>query len=166
MENELNAISYNDRLRAEELKRLQILDTPQEATFDSIAKLATEIFNVSACLISLVDIDTVFFKSGIGVGEERKHPRSISLCSMAILNSEVTIFQDIQTAPCILASAETAGELGLKFYAAAPLTTLTGLRIGTIGILDKDSRSFTDKDQQLLKSLAKIVMEVMELRIA
>ena len=57
----------NDAERLEVLKRYRISDTPSEDSFDGIAKLATQIFNVPIVLLSLVDADSVFFKANVGM---------------------------------------------------------------------------------------------------
>ena len=68
----INIIPDNDLQRVEVLASYKILYTPSEATFDNIAKLATQIFQVPIALISLVDAERVFFKANVG---DRKSTR-------------------------------------------------------------------------------------------
>ena len=51
----LNIIPENENDRLQALQRYKITDTPSEDSFNGIAKLATQIFNVPIALISLVD---------------------------------------------------------------------------------------------------------------
>lgn len=58
------------------------------------------------------------------------------------------------------------GELGVRFYAAAPITTPDGYRLGTINVIDTEPREVTEQETQTLRDLAAIVMDELELRLA
>lgn len=162
----MNIIPENDQERIAVLRRYKILDTPPERAFDNVAQLAARIFHVPIALISLVDTEKVFFKANIGMETVKSSDRGSSLCSLAILHPEVTIFEDTLKEPCLLANPLVAGDFGLKFYAGAPLITPDGFMIGTFCIKDKKTRSFSKQDEEILKDLAKIVMDEIELRLS
>ncbi len=161
----INIIPENDDARIAVLKRYKILDTPPEHAFDNVAKLATQIFNVPISLVSLVDTEQVFFKANVGMGNARSTSRGLSLCSLAVLKDEVTVFEDAVHEPCLLANPLVSGAFGLKFYAGAPLITHDGFLIGTMCIVDKVARNFSEADRNILAGLAKIVMDEIELRL-
>jgi len=162
----MNIIPENDSQRVEALKRYQILDTPPENSFDNVARLATQIFKVPISLVSLVDAEQVYFKANIGMGRARTTSRGVSLCSLAVMQPEVTVFENAADEPCLLTNPNVAGDFGLKFYAGAPLTTHDGFLIGTLCIIDKTPRTFSDSDKEILQSLAKIIMDEIELRLS
>jgi len=162
----MNIIPDNDEQRIEALRRYQILDTPPEGAFDNVARLATQIFKVPISLISLVDADQVYFKANIGMGQAKVTSRGVSLCSLAVLKQEVTVFENAPEEPCLLTNPNVAGSFGLKFYAGAPLITHDGFRIGTLCVIDKTPRLFTKDDELILEGLAKIVMDEIELRLS
>ena len=162
----IDIIPENELQRLEVLKRYKILDTPPEDAFNNIARLATQIFNVPISLISLVDSEEVFFKANVGMGNTKSTSRGISLCSLALLDPEVTVFENAPKEPCLLTNPLVAGEFGLKFYAGAPLITHDGFLIGTMCIVDKITKEFTLKDREILKGLAAIVMDEIELRLS
>ncbi|WP_082458766.1 ATP-binding protein [Pedobacter sp. Leaf216] len=161
-----NIIPDNDVERVEALKRYKIINTPPEHCFDHIAGLATQIFNVPVSLISLVDAEQVYFKANVGMGKATTSPRGVSICSLAVLDPEVTVFENAPHEPCLLTNPNVAGSFGLKFYAGAPLTTADGFRIGTLCIIDKIPRKFDANSRAILKSMAKIVMDEIELRLS
>jgi two-component system sensor histidine kinase VicK len=161
-----NIIPENDQLRIEALKRYKILDTPPENAFDNVATLATQIFKVPISLISLVDEEQVYFKANIGMGRAKSASRGVSLCSLAVLQTEVTVFENAPEEPCLLTNPNVAGSLGLKFYAGAPLITHDGFLIGTLCIIDQTPRVFSTADREIMQSLAKIVMDEIELRLS
>ena len=54
---------------------------------------------------------------------------------------------------------------GLQFYAAAPLTTKDGYNLETFCIIDKRPRFINSDQQRILKLMAGIVMDQIELRL-
>ena len=58
------------------------------------------------------------------------------------------------------------GELGVRFYAAAPLITHDGQRLGTVNVIDQVPRDFSSGQAAALRDLAGIVMDQMEIRLA
>ncbi|HXB10800.1 MAG TPA: GAF domain-containing protein, partial [Bacteroidia bacterium] len=105
----IDIIPENELQRLEVLKRYKILDTPPEDAFNNIARLATQIFNVPISLISLVDSEEVFFKANVGMGNTKSTSRGISLCSLALLDPEVTVFENAPKEPCLLTNPLVAG---------------------------------------------------------
>jgi len=168
MENTLhiNDIPENEERRLEVLKRYQILQTPPEKSFNNIAKLATQFFDLPIALITFVDTDNVFYKATEGIDGIITTPRNTSICSMSVLSDEVLIFEDItKINPETLTDPLIAAELGFKFYAGAPLVTPDGFRIGTICLLGREARTFSEKETSMLKGMAAIVMDEIELRL-
>lgn len=160
----MNIVPENDAERLEVLHRYRITDTPSEKSFDGIARLATQIFDVPISLLSLVDTDSVFFKASIGMGQAKTANRGKSLCAIAILDKEVTVFEDALKEPCLMANPNVQGNFGLRFYAGAPLITHDGFLIGTLCIIDKKPRTFSASERKILEGLARTAMYQIELR--
>lgn len=160
----INIVPENDDDRLKALKRYRISDTPSEDSFDGIAKLATQIFNVPISLLSLVDAEAVFFKANIGMGRAKEANRGKSLCALAVLDKNVTVFEDALKEPCLMANPNVVGDFGLRFYAGAPLITNDGFLIGTLCIIDQHPRVFTDLERSILEGLASTAMDQIELR--
>src|SRR5215472_14878902 len=83
--------SEQERIR--ELRRYAILDSPAEARFDRITRLAARLFHVPTALISLVDEDRQWFKSRHGT-ELEETARDISFCTHAIRTEDVLVVPD------------------------------------------------------------------------
>ena len=63
-------------------------------------------------------------------------------------------------------AADRAGDFGLRFYAAVPLTTSDGHNLGTLCVIDKEPRPIDTEQIEDLKDLASIVIDQLELRLA
>ena len=156
-------IPANEEERLAKLRSFDILNTYEEnGTFKHIAAIATRMFNVPIALVNLVDSDFVVTKAQAGMDGITKVERGISLCSLSILRSDVTVFENARQEPCLMANPMVIGEFGLQFYAAAPLINKDGFHIGAVCIVDKEPREFPESDQKMLESLAVVVMEEIE----
>jgi GAF domain-containing protein len=152
--------------RMDAVRRYDILDTPPDGSFDRITALACELFDVPIALVTIVDEDRIWFKSRQGLDGVSEIPRSPGLCASAILEDSPYIVEEARRDPRTLANPLVAGEFGLQFYAASPLRTTDGHRLGTLCIIDKEPRVFSPKQGNVLQRLSDIVMDEMELRLS
>jgi GAF domain-containing protein len=151
--------------RIEALRLYGMLDTPPDGTLDAITSLAALLLKAPVALISLVDVDRIWFKSRVGM-EISEIVRRPGLCSSAIEVEGVYVVSDAATDPRVSDNPLAAGEFRFRFYAAAPLRTSGGYQLGTLCVLDRDPREADPEDLALLETLAGLVMEQMELRFA
>lgn len=156
-------VNESERLAA--LYRYEILDTPPDGSFDHLTRLAAYFFNVPIAIISLVDHDRIWFKSHFGV-EVNQVDRAPGLCASAILSDDLYLVDNAPEDPRALTNPLVSGELGLRFYAAAPLHTKDGYNLGTFCVIDKKPRYFTEEQRVALPALAKIVIDELELRLS
>ncbi len=152
----------SERLRA--VRRYDVLDTPPDGAFDRVTKLAARQFRVPISIVSIVDTDRIWFKSHHGVDVE-EIGRDPGLCASAILGDEPWVVENAETDPRTMANPLVAGELGLRFYAGAPLTTHDGFNLGTLCVIDDAPREFSAEDAEMLEELAGVVMDELELRL-
>jgi GAF domain-containing protein len=152
-------IPINEEERLEALESYEILNTLPEGFFNNLAHIIARAFETPIALVSLVDRDQVFFKANVGMPGTTHVDRGISLCSLAILDNDPTIFHDAVKEPCLMSNPLVAGEFGLRFYAGAPIITPDGFNIGTVCVVDKKPRSFSELEQELLVQFAQSAMD-------
>ena len=151
--------------RLASLRSYEILDTPPDGAFDRITALAARHFGVPIALVSMVDEDRIWFKSRYGLDAD-EIPRSPGLCASVIFSDSAYVVKNAIEDPRTLANPLVAGELGLRFYAAAPLITHDGFRLGTINIIDFHPREFDAEGEDTLRQFAGLVMDQIELRLS
>jgi GAF domain-containing protein len=132
--------------------------------FNNIAHIIARTFDAPIALVSLVGEHSVFFKGNAGMEGVESTDRGISLCSLAVLEGTPTIFTDALEEPCLLSNPLVIGDFGLRFYAGAPVTTREGFNIGTVCIVAREPRNFTDNERDLLINFADSVMHDLESR--
>lgn len=152
-----------ERERMDAVRRYDILDTPPDGAFDRIAAVAAAIFGVPIAIVSVVDTDRIWFKAHHGL-DETQIDREPGLCASAITGSEPWVVTDAIADPRTLANPLVAGDLGLRFYAGAPLTTHDGFNLGTLCVIDQEPREVTPQETRLLVELAQVVVDELELR--
>jgi two-component sensor histidine kinase len=155
----------NEAERMAAVRRYDILDSPPDGAFDRITALAARRFGVPIAIVSIVDEDRIWFKShhGLPVQQIDREP---GLCASAILGDTPYLIEDARTDPRSLANPLVAGDFGLRFYAAVPLTTSDGHNLGTLCVIDKEPRPIAQEQIEDLKDLASVVMDQLELGLA
>lgn len=152
-----------ERQRQRALDELHILDTPPEAGFDELTRLASLYFDAPMALVSLIDRDRQWFKSRVGV-DVLQTARDIAFCNAAIGSHEVMVVDDARADARFADSPLVVGEFGIRFYAGAPLISREGHALGTLCVMDHIPRSFNAEQREILASLSRQVIAQMELR--
>ena len=154
----------HETARLERLRGFEILDTPPERTFNSMARLTARMFGVPIAAVSFVDEHRRWHKASCGLRRHKEVFREVSFCSHAILSDEVMVVGDARLDPRFAHFPTVVAEAGVRFYAGAPLKTADGFRLGTLCVMDRQPRAFSKADRKTLADLAAIVVDELTLR--
>lgn len=157
-------IPENEAERLNELKNLQILDSPEEQDYDDVVKLASAICNTPMSLVSLIDSQRQWFKARIGIDDPETN-RDVAFCAHAILNDELMVVPNAIEDERFFDNPYVINNPNVRFYAGMPLVTRSGFKIGTLCVLDSQPRELTDDQKFALKTLGKQVINMLELRL-
>lgn len=146
-------IPDNERQRLIALNSLAILDTPAEAAFDRITRIARKALGVSTVLISLVDANRQWFKSRQGL-DATETSRAISFCGHAILGDGLFEIPDTHADPRFADNPLVTGAAQIRFYAGMPLRSHAGYALGTLCLIDSAPRTLTLEERDQLADLA------------
>lgn len=147
-----DAEKEQERLAA--VARTRLLDTVPEERFDRITREARGHFQVSSATVTLIDDRRQFLKSVIGPVEQNM-PRTRSFCNTAILASGPLIVRDTFDDEHFRWSPLVLGEPFIRFYAGYPLRGPGGWTVGTLCVIDQDTRDFSRSDGRFLRRLAR-----------
>jgi PAS domain S-box-containing protein len=147
------------------LRRYHILDTAPEKNFDHITSLVAKVCDVPTALITLIDEERQWFKSCFGF-DARETDIGVSFCVHAVHQGEMLVVEDATSDPRFKDNPIVTGPPHIRFYAGAPLTTPEGIHIGTLCILDYETRTFDASQREILERLADVVVNQFELRSA
>lgn len=154
-----------EKRRLAALNSYRILDTPREAAFDEIARLAADLCGTPIGVVNLIAHDRQFFKAEVGLGV-RETPLETSFCAHAILEDDFLVVPDAMQDLRFARNPLVTTESGVRFYAGAILKTPEGLPIGTLCVLDTQPHVLTDLQRRALGVLANQVMSQIEMRRA
>jgi PAS domain S-box-containing protein len=155
----------NERERLQALRRHGILDTPPEAAFDRIARLAARLLEVPIALVTFIDERRQWYKARHGA-HWQEVGREVSVCAYTILTDGLTIVPDLSRDCRFADNPHVTGPSHLRFYAGAPLKSSDGFNIGTLCAIDTQSRDFGPEQQETLRDLAELTADELRLRLA
>ena len=148
--------------RVEALESYRVLDTAPHPSFDCVTRAAQTAFDTPIALISLIDETRQWFKSCLGL-PVRETPREISFCTHAIRQDEVFVVEDAAEDERFAQNPLVTGEPRIRFYAGAPIIDEEGFALGTLCVIDREPRSFDERDRRLLAEMSCCAMNAITL---
>ncbi|MBV9468081.1 MAG: GAF domain-containing sensor histidine kinase [Abitibacteriaceae bacterium] len=165
---EESAQGLENAQRLDALYGTNLLDSAPEAAFDRFTQLAHKIIGTPVALISLVDQNRQFFKSYVGLSgpyaDARETPLTHSFCQHVVTSGEPLIIADAREYPLVQNNLAVK-DLGVIAYAGIPLTTSSGLTLGSFCAIDTQPHAWTPYEIDILKDLAALIMTEIELRL-
>jgi hypothetical protein len=147
------------------LRLYQVLSMPGQQLFNDLVGIVAKLFGVPVALVSLVGAEEVVFAGNVGLPGLERVARPDSLCSVAILQDGVTVYENLLVRPCHLTNPGAAA-LNLQFYAGQSLHSADGFPIGTLCVMDHAPRVFSAEESLLLASLGDVATVLLDLRVA
>jgi diguanylate cyclase (GGDEF)-like protein len=149
-----------DDIRLAALERYDILDTPPEPAFDRIANLVRLTLSIETGLVSFIDAHRQWYKAADGVGV-KEVPIGDTLCQHTLATGDPLVFEDVLAHPRFARIGEVNG---VRFYVGIPLVTADRQVLGTLCAIDSQPRRLEPRELDILKHLAAVVMDQLELR--
>ncbi len=159
----MSETSLDEALRLEALEAQKITDTAEDEHFNRIVRLTCATMETPIATISFVDAERQWFKASHGL-DVAETSRDVSFCSHAIETDDVMVVEDATLDPRFADNPFVACDNGIRFYAGAPLRTREGFNLGTLCVIDTIPRRVGRRETMLLKDMAAIVVDEMELR--
>lgn len=149
------------------LQHLDLLDSETEESFNRLTRLASRITNSPVSLVSLIDANRQFFKSQVGLPEPlatlRETPLNSSFCKHVVANNAPLVVEDARNHP-FLKDNLAVRDLNVIGYLGMPLTTTDGVGLGSFCIIDTHPRQWTEREIEIMRDLAHLVMTEIEIR--
>lgn len=155
-----------DRDRLRSLAETGLLDAKGREALDRYARIAARALAAPVSLVSLVDDRRQFFAAAKGLGspwkERRETPLSHSFCQHVVNERSALVVGDAcnDVRVCDNLAVE---ELNVVAYAGVPLCDPRGNVLGSFCVIDDQPRQWTDDELALLRLLADVVADEIEL---
>ncbi len=158
-----------DRLAA--LRASGALDRRAQPLFDAASRRVADIFDVPIAMVSLIDADhqripalfgqapsAVDGEPGVALrAPDLEVQRSLSLCGHVVAQARTMVVPDLAR-DLRFAGNPALMQAGLRFYAGAPLRDQGNHVLGTLCLLDVQPRSLTQREMELLETMAAELM--------
>ena len=155
-------ITRSEALRFETLDRYEILGALPDPAIDDLVELAAKACNATVAGLSFVAADRICIYSRCGF-RDTELPLG-SLPSVPPLRSQsVYEISDASDHPAFSPGGILLAGRTFRFYADAPLTTPSGIRLGSLFVLDVPTRRLTPLQTQTLGVLGRQAMASIEL---
>jgi GAF domain-containing protein len=149
--------------RVAALAEYQIMDTPAEAHFDDLVRLASYICRAPIALMSLLDADRQWFKARVGL-DTTETPIAYSFCSRTVAEKNMLIVTDTHEDARFRANPLVTGAPYIRFYAGAPLINPAGVALGSLCVIDREPHELDAAQREALVALAGQAIAQLELR--
>jgi type IV pilus assembly protein PilB len=149
-------IPQDEAERLIEFRLSAAIDAKPEERWDKITRMAQRVFNVPFAGISFVEGDRQWFKSRQGLAVPDA-PRDLSFCGHAITSEDVFVVEDTVLDPRFAQNPMVLDDPHIRFYAGQPVKGPGGHNVGTLCIMDKVPREFSDEDEETLRDLGEMV---------
>ena len=152
----------NERSRLAELQKYYVLESRPEVAFDDVVALAAQICGTPIALISFFDADRRWVKASVGLAAS-EIPSHMAFCAHTILQREVFEVRDALHDPRVAGNPLVTESPFIRFYAGISLITHAGHALGTLCVIDRVPRELTANQRQMLASLGRQAMSLLEL---
>lgn len=146
------------------LIELDVLDTPPEAEFDGLVKVAASVCDTPISLITMIDHDRQWFKASVGLDALLETPREVAFCAHTIHDDEIFEITDASLDPRFIDNPLVTGHPNIRFYAGFTLRLSNGARVGTLCVIDQQPRQLTPQQREILRHLSTAVVQALESR--
>jgi PAS domain S-box-containing protein len=150
-------LADQEKNRLEALLNYAILDSARQQEFDDLAELACLVCNAPICLITFIDQNRQWVKSGRGT-QLIEMARQTSFCQYTILQASVLEIQDVTLDDRFKENALLAEHPDLRFYAGFPLIDPAGYPLGAICVMGNRVRRLAPAQKRSLQLIGAQVM--------
>src|SRR5437764_9091833 len=147
-------LPLDEASRLDALRDYDVLDTPPEAAFDDLARLASQICSTPVAMVSLVDGDRQWFKAKVGT-DLTETARDVAFCAHAILQPDLFIVPDAKADERFVDNPLVTSAPHVRFYAGAARITPDGHALGTLCAVDKVPHQLSPEQRDALRAVAR-----------
>ncbi len=155
-----------DDIIANVLHRLSLVDSPPEPSFTRFTRLACHVSEGPIALVSFVEerADRQYFKAAAGLPDGvTQTPLDRSFCKIVTRSGEMLAVSDTRTDSRVMDNP-IISEMGLIAYLGAPIFGPSGEALGSLCVLDRVPRDWTENQKRALTDLAACVSDHIALR--
>lgn len=158
--------AVRDPRRLQAVRSSGLLDSPAEARFDRLTRVAAHALNAPVALLTVVADDRQSLKSSVGLPEpwhsKREMPLSHSFCQHGVGCADPLVVADARDHP-LLRDSPAIADLGAIAYLGVPLCTSDSYELGALCVIDHRRRDWSTDEIAVLRDIADTVEHEIQL---
>jgi hypothetical protein len=147
------ALPDDEEQRQRALDDLGVVGSAPDHRLDDLVELARTAFGTECAEINFLDRDRQW-KMAVAGSDRRPNPRAHSFCTHTVEQAEPTVIADSTRDPRVRESPLAQGPNPIRFYAAHPIESPDGYRIGSFCVYDSEPREPEEINLEVLRDLA------------
>ncbi|MFP5307921.1 MAG: sensor domain-containing diguanylate cyclase [Gammaproteobacteria bacterium] len=156
-------IPDNEKLRQTAVDELDLGSLWSEPSFDRIVRLVVNSLQVPIAAFSVISDQRQIFKAAHGL-DSYSTARAVSFCGHTIMSEDVMVVPDATQDDRFHDNPLVTGAPGVRFYIGAPVRSPGGARVGALCAVDREPRSATGAQHDLMRDLARVLESEVLLR--
>lgn len=154
-----------DQKRLEAVRSTGLLDTQPEQAFDDLTRLAATLTGAPYAFATVVDDARSFWKSCFGIPADAPHQNTVeeSFCQYVVRSRRELVIADA-TVDIRTKNNPSVEAMGVRAWAGFPLMSPGGEVLGSFCIVDTVPREWSDRDVEILRTLADAAAREIALR--
>lgn len=152
----------DERLRQRALDCLRLRFDEADDALQREVDAVRQMFRVGTASVNIIDGEWQWAKvRATSATADRVTPRAVSFCTLAIQTDGLTLVSDAQFDARFRSNPLVTTTDGIRFYAAYPLHTWDGYRVGTLCIHDTTPRTVRMRDLEPLRDAAARIEQIL-----
>jgi signal transduction histidine kinase len=173
-QNNENSLTLNikEQQRLQALFNLGLRQSEMIPVFEEAAQTAAHFLEVEIAILGFIDQKFHWFKSAVGLSRlglmndlacKRQLLRQESFCSGVVETSQTLVINDIsKETNSLLKDSILVRNYGISAYLGVPLIDANGNCLGTLAVMARQPRNFTNRDIEFLQITARWSMSEFE----
>lgn len=155
-------LPLNNLLSLSELLNLDITHNSEQGDYDSIVNIATLMCDTPISMINVICDKRHWTMAQVGIDDDRQESTEMTLCIYSMSCDTIFEVEDtLKDARCIN-DKNFIHKKNIRFYAGIKLCSNDGLCVGTLCVMDTQTRKLTAKQRSALTYLAKTTEKLLE----
>ncbi|MDQ8193809.1 GAF domain-containing sensor histidine kinase [Coraliomargarita sp. SDUM461004] len=151
----------NEFERLIELTELDLDYSNLQIQLEDLTKLAARIAGTEMSLVNLIDSYTQWSVANCGI-DIQQMPREESICQYVIMDGKPLEVKDLKEDARFSQRPYVVDGPKMHYYYGVPLTTGSGVHLGALCVMDKESKDISPENQELLVMVANQVIRRLE----
>lgn len=155
--------SEKEQQRLNALSSLGLLEVEHIPVFDEATQTAAHLLDAPICVLGVIDHEREWLKSAVGLSRiglmnelasSRQLPRNESFCTHVVDSQQILVIQDAST-QSPFAEGMLSRRYGIRAYLGVPLFSSSGYCLGTLAVMERSPRHYTDKEIEFLELIGR-----------